>query len=241
MIDHMVKSNKKGMFYRHAYLWLTLAAVITLAGFFKSYFTKLPTTDVWHHFHGTMALAWLLLLIIEPYLYTRGKIKSHRNLGKISFLIVPLMVLSAFKMVQLMILGKANYPPMLVYQLAFLDFFYIIQFTVFYVMAIIKRKQIQLHARYMAATVFILIGPGLVRLLINIPLLHSFDTVVNISYIFTEIALLVLILDDKRTGKIRLPYLLALGLFALQHVLYFQIVNLNWWVNAINSYASLKW
>lgn len=72
-------------FYRYAWLWVTLAMLVIITGFFQSFFSKISEVDLVHHFHGMAAGGWILLLIIQPFLYSRDKIGAHRKLGKISF------------------------------------------------------------------------------------------------------------------------------------------------------------
>lgn len=237
----MEDSKTRGKpFYRNAYLYFILAAAITVFAFLPSYFYRLTVTDSAHHFHGITATLWLILLIIQPYLYQAGKLKWHRMIGKISFILVPLIIISALNMVQIMLINQANYPPHTAYQLAFIDFVTLIQFLLFYILAIYKRKEIQLHARYMVCTVLGPLIPALTRLLFRIPYINNFDKSLNISYILIEIVLVLLILDDKKTGKIRLPYLLALFLFMLQHLLMSFASQWEWWTKIMDAFDNLK-
>jgi len=136
-----------------------------------------------------------------------------------------------------MLVAKANYPPNIPYQLAFIDFFTLALFLLFYIQAIVYRKNIQLHARYMVCTVLGPLIPALTRFLFIIPTIDSFDKSLNISYIIIEITLILLLIDDKRLGKIRLPYLLASALFIIQHILMNFAINWVWWRNLMDAFA----
>jgi hypothetical protein len=92
----------------------------------------------------------------------------------------------------------------------------------------------------MAATVFIFVLPGLARLLFLFPVVDSFNIALNLSYALVEVALIILIIDDKRSGRIRMAYPLALGLFAFQHILVNYINGWQWWHNWIDQYAALS-
>lgn len=233
-------ASKKKLFYRYSYLYFSFAAAVTVFAFFPSYFNKLRATDPAHHLHGITATLWMILLIIQPFLYQAGKLKWHRQIGKISFLLVPLIILSALNMVHIMIIRKDSYPPLIPYQLAFIDFATLIQFLLFYILAIYKRKKIHLHARYMACTVLGPLIPALTRLLFRFPFIDSFNSSLNISYVIIEIVLILLLLDDKRTGKIRLPYVLALILFSVQHLIMNFISRIDWWTRLMDNFANLK-
>jgi hypothetical protein len=73
--------------------------------------------------------------------------------------------------------------------------------------------------RYMCSTAFLLIGPGLVRLLISYPELshadsHSFDRHANIL-----IAGVITIADSWRTKRLS-PFTLVFGFMVLQKILW---------------------
>lgn len=229
---------KKG-FYPHAHWYFLLALLVVVAGFFRSYFLRMQQTDLVHHLHGIAALTWMLLLCIQPLLFNHRKLQWHRRLGKFSLFLVPFIVLSAFKMVYTMLNSTDQYPPGVVYQLSFLDFSYIIQFSLFYTLALVHRKKIQLHARYMSATVFIFLLPGLARLLFLVPFVTSFNVSLNISYLLAELALLLLLFDDKRSGRIRIPYVLAMIFFLVQHILFFYVGEWQVWREWMDGYGRL--
>lgn len=233
-----MESNITQPFYHRAYIYFGLAFLVTIAGFFPSYFSRLGETSGAHHFHGITATLWMLLLFVQPLLYRLDKIEWHRMLGRTSFLLVPLIVIGGLIMVHMM-LNDERYPGNLAYQLGFIDFYVIIQFVMFYVLAIKNVRDTQYHARYMVCTIFGPIIPALTRLLFVVPFVDSFSKSLNISYILVEIVLILLILDDKRRGKIRLPYILALGLMAVQHLLMNFAGNWGWWQWLMDLYGAI--
>ena len=233
-------ATKGNLFYKNAYLYFSLAAAVTVFAFFPSYFNKLAATDPAHHFHGITATLWMILLIIQPFLYRAGKLQRHRQLGKLSFLLVPLIILSALNVVHIMMIRKDSYPPLIPYQLAFIDFATLIQFLLFYILAIYKRRKIHLHARYMACTVLGPLIPALTRLLFRFPFIKSFNSSLNISYIIIEIVLILLLLDDKRKGKIRLTYVLALIMLLTQHMIMNFVSGVECWTRLMDNFANLK-
>ncbi len=235
----MTNSVNTVRLYPKAWLWMTLAAAVIFAGFFQSFFSKLQQTDLSHHLHGISATLWLLLLIVQPFLYSRSNISLHRKLGKISFVLVPLLLIGGLRMVYIMLNSQDNYPPLVTYKLSFLDFFYMIQFTIFYILAIVHRKNIQLHPRYMAATVLVLIPPGLARLLGLFPVFTSFDAVLNTSYYILEFVIILLLIDDYRRGKIQIPYAVAFVCALLQNLLLNYIHLWEPWRKLMDKFAAL--
>lgn len=225
-------------FYPNAYLYFGFAFLIILLGFLPSYFLKLGETNVAHHFHGITASLWMLLLVIQPLLYKTGKMKWHRMLGKTSFILVSLLIGGGLMMIHIM-MNNRNYPPLIPYQLSFIDFFTLGEFLLFYILAIKNISNTQYHARYMACTIFGPLNPALTRLLFSFPAVDSFSISLNISYFIIEIVVLMLIFDDRKRGKVRLPYPLMLGLLVVQHVIMIYIAEWGWWQELMKSYGEI--
>jgi hypothetical protein len=233
-----MNNKEKQLFYTNAYLWFALAFLVTVAGFYPSYFSRLGEMSAAHHFHGISATLWMLLLVVQPFLYKTGLMKWHRLLGRLSIVLVVLIVIGGLLMVHMM-LNNENYPPGLPYQLSFIDFFVIIQFILFYVLAIKNVRDTRYHARYMACTIFGPLIPAITRLLPNIGIVDTMQTPLHLSYVIVHVVLIILIIDDKRRDKIRLPYLLALGLMLLQHLTMVYAANWSWWQRLMDAYAGL--
>jgi predicted ferric reductase len=237
MSNTIIPVSRKS-FYANAYLYFTLALLVIFVGFLPSYFGRFSGVDKAHHFHGITSTLWMLLLIIQPLLYRMGKIQWHRRTGRISFVLVPLVLAGGFNMIHIM-LNKGNYPPGIPYQIAFIDFILLPVFLIFYLLAIYYRKQTQYHARYMACTVMFPLLAGLLRVLFRFPFVNSFSKALNGCFILVEIVLLVLLIDDKRSGKIRPPYVIALLVYALVHLLMNFAHQWAWWRSVMDAYASL--
>lgn len=224
-------------FYKNAYLYFMFAMAITLFAFMPSYFTRLGKTDAAHHFHGITASLWMLLLIVQPLLYRLGRFTWHRHVGKFSFVLVPLIIIGGLNMVSIMIRNQQQYPPNVVYQLAFIDFVTLFLFLLYFVLAMVHRHQVQLHARYMVCTVLGPLIPAVTRLLFIFPVVTSFDRSLNISYLLIEFTLVLLLLHDKRSGKIYKPYAVAMGAFLVQHGLMNFASGWLWWRQAMDLFA----
>lgn len=229
--------TRPSLFYRNAYLYFLLAAVVTVFAFMPSYFQRLEKTDAQHHLHGMAALLWLLMMICQPLLYRNGLMTWHRRVGKFSFVLVPVFVLSGLNMVYSMLIATDRYPPQIPYQLAFIDFFTLILFLGFYVLAIYYRRSVQLHARYMVCTVLGILIPAFTRFLFYFPFIDNFNKSLNASYLIVEVILLILLFDDKRSGKVRFPYAIAMILFGIQHLLMNYSKNWVWWRQLMDAFS----
>ncbi|TVR54893.1 MAG: hypothetical protein EA421_07645 [Gemmatimonadales bacterium] len=226
-------------FYPRAWLYFGLALLVTLVAFYPSYFGRLHETGPWHHLHGVTATLWMTLLVVQPLLHRLGRWDWHRRLGRVAFVLVPLVVLGGMVMVERMLNAEGRYPPGLPYQLGFIDFFVLTQFVLFFALAMKHRADMQLHARYMACTVVGPLIPALARLLPRFPGVETFQASLHLSYLLMHGVLVLLLLHDHRSGGVRLPYVLALGLMVAQHVLMTQAAGWEWWRAWMDGYAGL--
>src|SRR6185436_18847354 len=73
--------------------------LLTLVGFYPTYISKFPSFEhvtTVQHFHGAMMMLWFSLLVVQPLLISYKKYRIHRILGKISYVIAPLVMYSIF-------------------------------------------------------------------------------------------------------------------------------------------------
>lgn len=233
--------TKKFILYPHAHWYFALGILITWIGFSTSYFGKLAQTDIYHHIHGATAGLWMVLLIVQPVLYQRGRLDLHRKIGKwASAILVPMLVLGGIKMMHMMMQNQAAYPPGSTYQLAYIDCCSLLLFVFFFAISLWHARRIHLHARYMACTVLTILPPAITRLLFFIPWFDSFNKTLNGSFVAVEIVLLLLLRDDHRMGKIRKPYIVALVLFGILHLTMNYAGSSPLWKNWMDHFAALN-
>lgn len=229
-----------GILYPNASIYFFLALIVTWIGFSHSYFLRITELSVFHHIHGAIAGAWILLLMIQPILYKRGKLALHRKIGRIaSFTLFPLLLLGGLKMIHLMLNNANAYPPGVPNRLAYLDFYGVILLLYFFYQAISKAKQLQIHARFMSLTVLVMLPPAIARMLFLIPWFDNFDKALNVSYGIILLITGLLILDDKRKGQIFQPYPIAFALFLIQLISMDFVGRWQWWADLMVKYASL--
>jgi hypothetical protein len=79
------------------YYFIGLFALVIL-GFWPSYFAKFfnGTADFtfYFHFHATMMILWIFMLILQPILIRKKKLQLHRLIGKLSYVLFALMCIS---------------------------------------------------------------------------------------------------------------------------------------------------
>jgi len=154
---------------RVSFFFFLILLVLTW-GFYRTYIIFFPSFTGFkpvQHFHGAMMIIWMALLIVQPLLIRAGKLSIHRLIGRLTFIIAPLVAVSMF------LITKFSYykpvPPLSHQEkigMLALQATDIVQFVIFYCLAIVNRRNTYNHMRYMIGTAIMMIGPGLGRALI---------------------------------------------------------------------------
>ena len=84
--------------YQKLGYFLLLLIPLTLVAFYKTYIGQFPNfedyIDVFIHIHAFISVVWLFMLISQPFLIFRRKFLLHRTIGKLSYVVFPLLILS---------------------------------------------------------------------------------------------------------------------------------------------------
>lgn len=157
--------------FRHAHRWLLIPLGITLLGFTPSYFLALGEASWQQHLHGISATLWFVLLIVQPWLATHGRLAQHRLLGPVGLVLAGMVIASALGVIPANIENAADselppfFPPAFFYGISFVDLVIALGFAVSVVMAMINVRRPRDHALWMISTAFWALSPGLVRLM----------------------------------------------------------------------------
>ncbi|OOG74928.1 hypothetical protein [Algoriphagus sp. A40] len=204
--------------YKNSHYLFIAVLLMVFAGFFKTYFVKFPFFEgftVALHFHGIMVLLWLGMLIVQPILIKRNKLAIHRKVGKLSYLIFPLMVVSMIILIRINFMRNIPVPE------GALDtnLIGIADMTFFipcYALAMYFRKNTAYHSRLMVLSVLPFINPALGRLGLPGPIL--------------AIAIMIgLLIYEKKHNKVYLPYLIALPAYIFIYVFYLVLIDSDDW------------
>lgn len=212
---------------RLIYLFVGMSGLV-IVGFFPSYFAKLLDTGLTFHVHGLLMFAWMGALIAQAALIRTRRMDLHRRVGKSSFVLAPLMVLSGVIVIRETYSGSEMGREAL--QRLSIPAFAIAQFALTYALAMVYRRRPEVHARYMISTALVLTFAGTLRMFLNwAPGISSEAGAVSANYLLLEIVTAGLILNDLRLGQVRVPFVLTLILFATNHVFFVAAPDLAWW------------
>lgn len=155
--------------FRHAHWWLIIALVITVLGFTPPYFMRLGEATWQQHLHGLSAMLWMLLVVIQPWLATHGKLVDHRRFGRIALILSGLVVASALGVlpgnIENAVSGETPpfVPSTFFYGITFLDIAIVSGFVLSIIMATLTLHRPRDHALWMISTVFWILSPGFAR------------------------------------------------------------------------------
>ena len=205
--------------YKYLGYFLFLLIPLTFLGFYNTYFKQFPdfaeNIDTFIHLHAIIASAWIVMLIVQPVFIANRKNNLHKQVGKVSYLVFPLLILSFIpQMIKIM---NSEYPTFLFFPAA--DSILLI---LFYTLAIFYKKDKSKHMRYMIGTAIVFLGPTFGRIgpiILGLP--NSISQ--NILYTIIYIILIGLILYDRQKGKNFRPYLLILATW-ITHQISFNLI-----------------
>lgn len=234
--------------YRLTSLFMILIILGVQWGFYRPYLSQFPdfidSTPV-IHIHGALLMMWMILLVGQPMLIYLKKTKLHRSIGKVSWILGPMIIISMF------LVGKGSYGRgldliasseggfTLADNLAVmaLDIRGFLTFAIFWTLAMAYRKNSGAHMRYMIATGLLAIGPGVGRGLIG-----SFDLPFHAALTVTDVLDLlivgVLFGYDLVKNKDYKPYLIVFLIFLIGGFLW-QICYSSAWQTFAQGYADL--
>jgi hypothetical protein len=205
--------------YRYlGYFFLLLLPLIALA-FHQTYSSKIPDFepgfDPSIHVHAIIATSWVAMIISQPFLIANKKISLHRSIGKLSYVVFPLLILS-FVPAWIKIINSGLYKNL------FFSLADCILLTLFYSLSIFYRHIPARHMRFMIAATVVLLGPTIGRIG---PIVLGLDMTITQTLQYTVIFLILasLIVYDQRNKRDYKPYLFAIGAFGL-HALIFYLI-----------------
>ncbi len=202
--------------YKYVGYFFLLLVPLIFAGFYKSYFQPFPNfgenINGYVHLHAFIASVWVLILIVQPFLIFNKKNSLHRTVGKLSYIVFPLLILSFIPQI-IKIIRTENIANL------FFPFGDGALLIAFYSLAIYNRQIRSKHMRYMIASALVLLGPTVGRIGPNLLGWSELFTQ-NVQYGIIYSILISLIFYDMKNKRKFQPYLVAISGFVIHQIVY---------------------
>lgn len=226
--------------FRNSWLFFVLILAFAFWGFWVTYFTRpAGTVSGWEHLHGVAMFGWCAMLIIQASLIRTNRRSLHRGIGKLSIVLVPLIIYSTLWLANFRINQRALSDEGL-YVLG-LQLFLLLLFVVFYVQAMRHRARPDVHARWMICTSLTLLDPIFARVIgvnfLQVPLESLL--IQYITFAMTDIILLALLLRDLKTPSRRDVFQPALVMFVLAQAAMLLLWKTQTWATFAGWFAGL--
>ena len=221
---------KKIQYDKSGYYFIGLVT-LSILGFWPSYFSKFfdgtANFNSYFHFHAVMASLWIALLIVQPILIKKKKLAIHKQVGKLSFILLPLFFISVILLKHHRIGGV--YTPDLGSKL-WLQVKDLVIIGIMFAIAIVNKRNMQIHARAMIATGIVFIEPTLGRFII-LTLLPEPNFVLGlaITVVIMYALIISLIIIERKQSSGRWVFPLLLFLYIVFHYFIFFQVSFPFW------------
>lgn len=217
--------------YKYIGYFFFIILAFVVMGFFKTYFGLIPhfnsSVTAMMHFHAVVMSLYVILLIVQPVLISYKKFKTHRLLGKFSYVLVPVIILSFFAMIYKenndKILHKITNAEFI--EFTFLNIGKLSLFGGCYLLAMIHKRNTPFHMRYIIASALVFVEPSLSRAA-SFSMNMDFVPSLIYSFLLTDLIFISLIFFDKITQLNYKPYVVALSAFLLYHTIWYTVFHL---------------
>lgn len=221
--------------YKNLVYFFAIIALITFLGFYKKYFSLFPDfpgLKFIHHFHAIALTIFLTMLIVQPILIANKKFAVHRAIGKFSYLLVPIMIVSMIlayhnQYLRFMEEGK---PEAETLAFVFAPATDAIPFLIFYLLAIINKYDTAKHMRYMIACGIMIGGPGFGRIFMTWLDMDIFAAIqiLTLATLLTFVALILYDRIKKKSFRIN-PFTIAFVIWLIPNILIIFFPNTALW------------
>lgn len=222
---------------KRVFIALIIFLLAALTAFWPGYFGRiLAPLDSHLHRHGIAMTLWCVMLIAQALLIRSRQQATHRLVGKLSYVLVPVMAFTSFDLVIHSFVGTAELQIYHFYFIA-LSVNSILAFLLIYALAIYYRKNAAMHARFMISTIFPLFTPITDRLIFRFfrelipyaPRIGNSPIVPFFGFALAELFLLILILWDWKSTRKPYAFLSAFGITFIYHFSVMHFYEYGFW------------
>ena len=230
--------------FRKAWLYVLALLALTFAAFWPGYFAELSSETMAHHAHAASAVLWMILAVVQSWA-AHHHLSLHRKTGLSIFLLFPFFLVAGMWVIHVEAATLAGDFTTIegrqIAQFGFFDPLANIAFAWLFWAGLKYRYKVQLHSRYMLATLLFVIAPIGFRLLaILIPFFRPEE---NFSYAMAGgnlIALAVTLALYRQAPKHGRPFLIAAGFIVAQEITFETLGRIPAWAPMFASISQVN-
>lgn len=210
-------------------------AMVSLVGFFNSYIRFLPDADkfpVIIHIHFAAFTFWFALIILQPVFIRQKKYSLHHKIGKLSYFLVPVLIITILILVKNQTERELHIPGKQVTITSFMGLLDAVSIFVYYIIAMVNRRNVRWHVAFLVATTLVILNPGLSRLLNQIKPGLGLTAAVLLPFVITISMIRVEKIKYKRP-VFKSPYFLFLCCWTVEILLLITVPGTEFWQNFI--------
>lgn len=215
-----------------------LIALISLAGFFNSYISKFPNLDefpILIHIHFAAFLCWFILLIIQPVLIKQKKYRLHRKLGKLSYFLAPILVITILILVKIKVQRLLPVSESDATVNALIGLMDALSFSIYYIIAMVNKQNVRWHVAFILAASLIILNPGMARLFNEIK--PGLGMLASIIVPFAvSIGIIIYEKIKMKRAIFKSPYFIFFMGWAFEILLLITLPDTDFWKNFVLSY-----
>ena len=221
----MSENKKQGKFF---FNYSLLMLIVAIGGFGINAIVnneRMPPKSGILISHAIVMFLWYILLVFQSYLIKSNNLSLHKNLGKLSAILALSVVITGA-------LTVANAYPREPQGVALVTYNFLVLslFSIFYSIAVYKRKVPIVHKRLMLFTSLAVLHPALFR--VN----RVFDLNFPLDLLLLLILIVMIVIYDVRTiKKVHLSTLLGAISIIMVFVITITLVNSDGWNGIIKS------
>ena len=196
--------------YKTLHRWMLLPMAFMQLGIYKDYWGDFSDNAWSVHIHYWTGTVWYIYLIIQPYFATHGQMSRHRTNGIIGMFLAGGVCITALSMMHRDIVTAQNslaspqqfgpFQPWFFFGVAAVEIVMMTAFGFAVIKSIIHRKEIENHAWWLIATVFMIMMPALGRGIQNVYVAMHAKDFPNINIMFPVYLSQILIIGMLMLG-----------------------------------------
>jgi hypothetical protein len=215
--------------------------LVSVAAFWPPYFSQPASiTEPYVHAHVFFVALWMSALVVQPLLIHARRLDLHRAVGRASFVLAPLVGVSALLLAHSRFTRMDEATLMRSAFTLYLPLMSTSAFLVSYALAVAFRRHRAAHAAFMSGTALALVEPIAVRLIFFYTAageVHWIYDVIGIGLVST--ILTVLLVLSREVPRARNAFLALLVLFGTLSVGWFTLARTYGWARFARWFVGL--